>query len=182
MKSEDIFYLLDTHKRGFITLSSVLENLPLKFGINLTINQHIDFFNYLDTNKDGLVIYSDFKIFYETQFSTVIFEKFNKNFNDIIDSMQEGVLLFLNKQNVDIKSLFDYLDNNKGFLHIDDLVSFFKDFTQNNFNANDTKLIFELIFNDKNIKSLGFRKFLLFLEILGVNTSLFTDVIIFINY
>jgi len=176
MKSEDIFYLLDTHKKGFLTLSSVLENLPIKFGINLTINQHIEFFNYLDRNKDGLVIFDDFNIFFDSQFSTMIFEKLNKNFNDIMDNMQESILLFFNKHNIDIKNIFDFLNNNKGYLNIDDLILFFRVFTNTNFNANDTKLIFELIFNDKNTRLLGMRKFIIFLEILGVNTSLFTDV------
>lgn len=185
LKPEDIFYMLDKDKRGYITISSTLKILPLKFNVNLTINQQIQFFNFLDKDKDGLVVYSDFLPFFTTQFSTLTFEDQSIEFYSILEHFQEKFLIFMNKlKDVDLRNIFEFLDSQteKGFLLIDDMLNFFKQILNAKLSIHDVKLLLELIFNQsqktsnsKNSILLGLRKFLIMLEIFGVNTLLYSE-------
>jgi Ca2+-binding EF-hand superfamily protein len=185
LKPEDIFFMLDKDKRGYITISSTLKILPLKFNVNLTINQQIQFFNFLDKDKDGLVVYSDFLPFFTTQFSTLTFEDQSIEFYSLIENFQEKFLIFMNKlQDVDLRNIFDFIDSQteKGYLLIDDMLNFFKQILNAKLSIHDVKLLLELIFNQsqktsnsKNSIMLGLREFLIMLEIFGINTLLFTQ-------
>ena len=175
-KVDTIFYQLDISKKGFLTLTSILESLPLKFSINLTINQNMMFFNYLDKNKDGKVIFEELKRFLETEFNMLIFEEKFCNLYQFFDKIQENILLILNENKIDIRNLFDYYDNERGYMNIDDLIRFFKDMGNLQLGKYEIKLLMDIIFNDKKFKEISLRKFIHMLEIIGINTSLFIDV------
>lgn len=117
---QEIFYSLDSKKHGFLTFNDTLLNLPLIYKVNLTINQHIVFFEYLDRNKDGLVSYDDFKQFYGTEFSKMIFDSLSTDFNDLVDTIQEEFIQFCLKTNTDIKCFLP-----KNIINIRQLKEFF---------------------------------------------------------
>jgi Ca2+-binding EF-hand superfamily protein len=175
-KVDSIFYLLDTQKKGFLTLSSLLESLPLKFSINLTINQNMVFFNYLDKNKDGKVIYEEFKKFFETEFNMLIFEEKHCAIYNFLDKIQENILFLLNEHKLDLRTLFDYYQSQRGYMMIDDIIKFFKDVGNYHIGKYEVKLLMDVVFNEKKFKELSFRKFIHLLEIIGINTRLYLNV------
>lgn len=162
-------------------MSSLLTYLPLKFYINLTINQHNVFFSYLDNDKDGLITYEDFLLFFETQYSTKLFEDQQIELYELMNKIQDNFLIFINSNEIDLKKLFEKYDNSKGFLILDEMLFMFREVLNVKLNQNDGRLLLELIFNIKKTKDLSFRQFLIFLNVLGINTKLFTEVIILFN-
>lgn len=174
--------MLDSNKQGFLTMSSLLKFLPLKFNINLTINQHNIFFNYLDKDRDGLITFEDFSIFFNTQYSTKLFEDQQVELYDLMNKIQDNFLTFINSNEVDLKKLFENYDNHKGFLNIDEMLYLFREVLNIKLNQNDGKLLLELIFNIKKNKDLSYRQFLIFLNVLGINTKLFTEVLYILYY
>jgi len=173
--------MLDPKKQGFLTMSSFMTYLPLKFRINLTINQHYAFFTYIDKDKDGLITYEDFRLYLDTQYSTKLFEDQQVELYELINKIQDNFLIFINSNEIDLKNLFQNYDNSKGFLNLDEMLFLFREVLNIKLNQNDGKLLIELVFNLKKIKDLSFRQFLIFLNILGVNIRLFTDVIYILN-
>jgi len=174
-----IFYILDNNKKGFLTMSSLMTCLPLKFNINLTINQHDKFFNYLDRDSDNLITYDDFLLFFETQYSSKLFEDQHVELYELMNRMQDNFLIFINSNEIDLKNLFEKYDNSKGFLIMDEMLFLYREVLNIKLNQNDGKLLFELIFNIKKTKNFSYREFIIFLNVLGINTKLFTDVNIF---
>ncbi len=153
--------------------------LPLKFNINLTINQHDKFFNYLDRDSDNLITYDDFLLFFETQYSSKLFEDQHVELYELMNRMQDNFLIFINSNEIDLKNLFEKYDNSKGFLIMDEMLFLYREVLNIKLNQNDGKLLFELIFNIKKTKNFSYREFIIFLNVLGINTKLFTDVNIF---
>jgi Ca2+-binding EF-hand superfamily protein len=190
LKVDQIFYVLDSGKHGFLTLSALMRNLPLKFHINLNINQHLAFFNYLDKSKNGYILFEQFKNFFDVNFASMIFENEEFECYTLLDKVQERILQLLNKEHADIRNIydsiiqFDQINNGlatnwtieRGFLDCDDIVSFFKNLLGLRISIHDMKLIFDLFFGDKKVYAIGLRKFLILLELLGVNTNLYTDI------
>jgi Ca2+-binding EF-hand superfamily protein len=191
LKVDQIFFVLDSGKHGFLTLGSLMKNLPLKFHINLNINQHLAFFNYLDKSKNGYILFEQFKSFFDVPFSTMIFENEEYECYTLLDKIQERTLLLLNKEHADIRNIYDTIINiehlndgnanlnsltfKKGYLDTDEIVSFFKNLLGLKISLHDMKLIFDLFFSDKKVQGISLRKFIILLEILGVNINLYTD-------
>ena len=167
---------MDSQKKGFVTFSTLIDTLPIKFGIFLTINQSIEFFSFLDTNNDGILIYEEFKTFFETNYSSIIFEEKYYNLNVFCELFVNNLIIFLNKTKIDLRNLFEYLDiNNKGYLMLDDVIKFFKDIVELRMGKHEIKLLFDYLFNEKKVKRLSYRKFLIFLELMGINIKQFTN-------
>ena len=144
--------MLDTNKHGFLTMSSLMSYLPLKFNINLTINQHNVFFSYLDKDKDGLITYEDFLVFFETQYSIKLFEDQQIELYELMNKIQDNFLIFINSNEIDLRKLFEKYDNSKGFLVLDEMLFMFREVLNIKLNQNDGRLLLELIFNIKKTK------------------------------
>lgn len=176
LKSDKIFYMMDNAKQGFLTLSNLLTYMPLKFNINLTINQLNIFFEYLDKDKDGLITYDDFGTFFETQYSTKLFTNQNIELYEIMNKIQDNFLIFANSNEIDLIKIYEKYDNGKGYLILDEMLFLFREILNIKLNQEDGRLIIQLIFNEKNVNELSYRKFVMILQVLGVNVDLFTDV------
>jgi len=175
LRFDEIFNELDVHKKGFVTLTTLIDVMPNKFNIFLTINQSIDYFNFMDTNNDGIINYDKFKNFFETNYSCMIFEEKYYNLSFFIENFTNNTLTFLNKSKIDIRNVFEYFDSSKGFLYVDDIIKFFKDVVELRMGQQEIKLLFDYLFNDKFVKVISLRKFLLLLDLLGINFKLFTN-------
>jgi hypothetical protein len=168
--------MMDNSKQGFLTLSNLLTFLPLKFNINLTINQLNIFFDYLDKDKDGLITYDDFSNFFENQFSTKLFSNQKIELYELMNKIQDNFLIFLNSNEIDLTKIYQKYDNGKGFLILDEVLFLFREILNVKLNQEDGRLLIELIFNEKNIFEISYRKFLIILEVFGINIDLFTNV------
>lgn len=178
--SENLFITIDTDKKGFITLNDLLLNLSKALKIDLSINQIRLFFNLLDRNNDGIVVFDDLKSFFKIDYSLLIFS--NKNRYETGLSVSNLIIENVFKKGKEIKDLFSKNIKNSG-----ELFSFLNTFsylTNNTTNINNKYIKYKLSQTDidcllltENYKNNSFslKVFLVFLEKIGVNTGILFD-------
>ena len=64
MSAPDAFQALDTKKVSMLTMKDFQKSLPIHFGLSLKRQDVILFFQTIDEDKDGILLYKEFETFY----------------------------------------------------------------------------------------------------------------------